>query len=209
MEFSTIEDKAVIRCAAINPDGHSFAIGFHDKIKFYRILINKFKQFAEYSLRKSKIIQYSHGGQMVACITGKGVNTSLTIFNTLNMKEIHVFKLGFKVGQIIWNEFDDEIYSSGTETNTINIFKISTKEKVNSLCMNSKISFLRYDYLTKKVLISSGNSIFTIENDQSITSVTPQITNFDYVFPIEGHYLAANNKGTLFYSNSMEFEKYQ
>ena len=76
---------------------------------------------------------------------------------------MHIFKLGFKVAQIIWNEFDDEIYASGLETNTINIFKVSTKEKLNfPLCLNSKISFLRYDYLTKKVLISSGNSIFMV-----------------------------------------------
>ena len=113
MEFSTIEDKAVIRCVALNPDGHSFVIGFPDKIKFYRILINKFKQYAEYSLRKSKLVQYSHGGQLVACISGKGVNTNLTILNTLTMKEVHVFKLGFRISQIIWNEFDDEIYVSG------------------------------------------------------------------------------------------------
>ena len=140
MEFSTIEDKAIIRCTSINPDGYSFAIGFHDKIKFYRILLNKFKQFGEYSLRKTKLIQYSHGGQMIACVTGKGVNTSLVILNTLSMKEIHVFKIGFKVSIIIWNEFDDEVYASGTESKTINVFKISTKEKLYyPLCMNSPI----------------------------------------------------------------------
>lgn len=127
MQLSTLEDKRIILCSGLNPDGHSFCIGTHEKLKFYRILINKFRQYAEYPLKKCRIIQYSHGGQLLACISGEGPNTILTIVNTLSLKEIHVFKIGFRVSQVIWNEHDDQIYLSGSESKCLNVYRISTR----------------------------------------------------------------------------------
>ena len=66
---------------------------------------------------------------------------------------------------------------------------------------------MRYDYLSKQILISSGSHIQAVALDHSINEIQPQIPNFDFVFPIEGIYLAADKKGSLYYSNSIEFEK--
>ena len=139
LKLSSIETNQVVRCSALNPDGHSFCIGFHDKIKFYRILINKFRQYAEYPLKKTKVVQFSHGGQLMACASGKGAASILTIFNTLSMREVHTFKLGFHVSQIVWNEYDDEVYVTGTETKTLTIFRVSTKTKVHSQAFEEKV----------------------------------------------------------------------
>lgn len=45
LEVSNLGQDKVIRSSAINPDGHSLCIGFSDRVRFYRILLNKFRQF--------------------------------------------------------------------------------------------------------------------------------------------------------------------
>jgi hypothetical protein len=79
------QDK-VVKSSAIAPDGHSLCIGFSDRVRFYRILLNKFRQFGEYPIKNTTLIHYSHGGQFVAVIHGKGANSSLSIVNTLNLR---------------------------------------------------------------------------------------------------------------------------
>lgn len=97
----------------MSPDGHSICIGYSDRIRFYRILLNKFKQFAEYSIKSAVLLHYSHGGQLIAMIHGKGLNSTLSIINTLSLKEVMSFKLGYKPAQAIWSEHDDELFISG------------------------------------------------------------------------------------------------
>lgn len=40
-----------------------------------------------------------------------------------------------------------------------------------------------------------------------MTVINPSIDNFHYIFPIEGIYLAADTKGTLYCSNTIDFGK--
>ena len=76
----------MIKCSAINPDGHSICICYSDKVRFYRILLNKFKLFGEYSIKNAMIIHYSHGGQVLAIAHGKGLNSTLTLVSNLTLK---------------------------------------------------------------------------------------------------------------------------
>lgn len=77
---------------AINPDGNSFMIAFEDKIRVYKILLTKFKFYAEFSIKKCTQIVYSHGGQLVACRYGKGINSCIAIINNLRLVEVATLK---------------------------------------------------------------------------------------------------------------------
>ena len=86
MEFDLSgKTKSVYRCA-LNPDGHSLCVVFPDRIRFYRILINKFKQFSEVYINKCRVAQYSHGGQMIACSAGRSNGSHITIIDTMKFK---------------------------------------------------------------------------------------------------------------------------
>lgn len=87
----------------MNPDGHSLCVAFPDVIRFYRLLINKIKQYSEFYIKNCYLIQYSHGGQMLAVCAGKNNNAVLTVIHTLKMKEVCNFKIGFTAKQIVWN----------------------------------------------------------------------------------------------------------
>jgi len=50
---------------------------------------------------------YSHGGHFVACVYGKGANSSVVIINTLRMSEVMTFKIHADPVNVIWNEMDD------------------------------------------------------------------------------------------------------
>ena len=70
----------------MNPDGHSISIGYTDRVRFYRILLNKFKQYGEFPIKNSVLLQYSHGGQLLAIINGSRLNSVLLIIHTLSLK---------------------------------------------------------------------------------------------------------------------------
>ena len=50
---------------------------------------------------------YSHGGQLVACAFGKGVNSCIKIFNNLRQVELASLRIAAEPTQIVWNEMDD------------------------------------------------------------------------------------------------------
>ena len=81
-------------CCGVNPDGNSFMLSFDDKVRVYRILLTKFKLYAEYNIKKCVNIVYSHGGQLTACRFGRGSNACLKIINNIRMLEVGQIKLG-------------------------------------------------------------------------------------------------------------------
>ena len=97
------EEKSIIHKLSLHPDGHSFCVAFIDKIKFYRVLINKFKPYAEFQYKKCSFMAYSNGGQLIACTNGRNNNTSLVILNTARFNELCSFKLGYNPEHIVWN----------------------------------------------------------------------------------------------------------
>jgi hypothetical protein len=101
------EKKKIILCCAINPDGNSFMLAFEDKIRNYKVLLTKFKLYAEFSIKKCHSIVYSHGGQLAACLFGRGVNSCIKIVNNLRMIEVTALKVQADPSQIVWNELDD------------------------------------------------------------------------------------------------------
>lgn len=78
-------------------------LAFDDKVRVYRILLTKFKLCAEFNIKKCINIIYSHGGQLVACRFGKGLNSCIKIINNLRMVEVGQLKVQAEPRQIIWN----------------------------------------------------------------------------------------------------------
>lgn len=120
------------------------------------------------------------------------------------------FKLGYKPAQVIFNEHDDEVYVSGADAKFISVFQISNKSKKGLLQFDNDITFIRFDYLTKKIMVSTGSEVHLIDSDKkSEVIIKPEIPNFDYVFPLEGAYIATDRKGGLYSSTTPEFTKFQ
>lgn len=67
------------------------------------------------------------------------------------------FKVGFKPAQVIWNEHDDELYISGEDAKVISIYQISSKSKKGLIQFESEITFIRFDYLARKIMVSTGD----------------------------------------------------
>ena len=107
IDSSEEESKKYIKCCAIHPDGRSIIVGFEDKLRMYKILLNKLKYYGEFNLKRCKGIVYSHGGNLAACTYGRGSNANLVIVNLLLLVEVAVIKIYSEVVQIIWSEFDD------------------------------------------------------------------------------------------------------
>ena len=97
-----------VMTGAINPDGHSFILAFPDKIRFYKILLANFKQFADFPIKKCKIVQYSHGGQLVACKSGRAPNAIITVLDTLILHEVYSMKIASEPTNEIWNKILNE-----------------------------------------------------------------------------------------------------
>jgi hypothetical protein len=68
----------------------------------------------------------------VACKYGKGVNSSITVLNTLRMTEITTFKTHSEPSFIVWNEMDDSLVVA-TENNLVTVFKIAESLKSYSV----------------------------------------------------------------------------
>ena len=91
--------------------------------------MNKFQQYGEVMIKKGTLLQYCHGGQYIACSSGRGMNSFLTIINTLTIREIHTFKISFQPTGIVFHENDDELFVK-YDSKVISLFKISSQAKV-------------------------------------------------------------------------------
>jgi hypothetical protein len=79
------------------------------------------------------------------------------------MTEITTFKIHSEPTFIIWNEMDDELIVA-TDSDQIVTFKVSETLKSQSIKIPEKINMLRIDYSTKKLLVSTDQNIYIINN---------------------------------------------
>jgi hypothetical protein len=179
-------------------------VAFDDKIRIYRILLTKFKCYAEFAIKKCQQIIYSHGGQLAACRFGKGVNSSIAIINILRLVEIGTLKVQAEPTQYVWNELDDEILVA-TEYNTVQIYRVADNNKIHTVKFDSKIAHVRIDYRLRKIMVSTENKISVIDNGTILEEITPPFEDFHYVYPLYGIYFLATKKGVLHWSHSYRF----
>ena len=75
-EYFVKEDMSVKEAArplisiAIHPSGYYMAASFIDKIRIYHILHDEFKDYQSIDIRYCKILKFSNGGHVFACVDG-------------------------------------------------------------------------------------------------------------------------------------------
>jgi hypothetical protein len=129
-------------------------IAFEDRIRVYKILLTKFKLYAEFPIKKCSNILYSHGGQLAACRYGKGINSCIAIINNLRLVEVGTLKIQAEPIQIVWNELDDQIIIV-TDMNSIQMYSIADSTRNISLKFDSPVKYARIDYKMRKIMVSS------------------------------------------------------
>lgn len=182
-------------------------IAFEDKIRVYQILLTKFKFSAEFAIKKCTSIVYSHGGQLVACRYGRGMNSSIAIINTLRLVEVGLLKIQVDPLQIVWNELDDEVIVS-TESNSIQLYTVADNNRINNVKFDSQVNYVRIDYKMRRILVSTEKKVYVVSNGKIVDSFVPPFEDFHYIFPLYGIYMIATKKGMLHWSSSYKFEKY-
>jgi hypothetical protein len=201
------EGRRVLFAAAINPDGNSILVAFEDRVRLYRILLTKFKQVCEFSIKRCQGIVFSHGGQLAACRFGRGSNACVIILNMVRLVEICTLKLLSEPRQLVWNELDEELVVS-TEANTLQVYRISEETRIYSVKLPEEIAQVRIDYKTKQIIASCQHQIFLIHEGAVVEQFSPPVDNFHYLFPLYGAYFAATRTGELLWSYSIKFEAY-
>jgi hypothetical protein len=76
----------------------------------------------------------------------------------LRLIEINTIKLSADPTQIIWNELDDELIVSA-DNQTIQCYRIADNVKLYSQKMKHPINYIRIDYKTRHLVVSTDGSI--------------------------------------------------
>jgi hypothetical protein len=73
-EYYVLEDKSIREAArplisvAMHPSGYYMAASFIDKIRVHHILHDEFKPYKSIDIRYCKILKFSSGGHLLACV---------------------------------------------------------------------------------------------------------------------------------------------
>lgn len=129
----------------------------------------------------------------------------MVILNLLRMIELYTFKIQAEVSQIFWNELDDELYVV-TESNTIQIYRVSEHSRIHNIKIEGKIEHARLDHKGKRLLVSTEGHILAMEGGQIADTIPFPLPNSHYVFPLYGVYFIVGKNGVLSWSSSLKFE---
>ena len=81
---------------AIHPSGYYMAASYIDKIRFYHILHDEFKDYKTIDIRYCKNIKFSSGGHLFACTD----EDNLHLYDANTVKKLHTIKLKIPSKQI-------------------------------------------------------------------------------------------------------------
>ena len=60
---------------SLHPAGYQIAISFKERVRLYNILQDGLRVLREISMKAANVLQFSHGGHLLAC--GAGLNISI------------------------------------------------------------------------------------------------------------------------------------
>lgn len=95
-----------------------------------------------------------------------------------------------------------------TDLDSIIFYSVSENCRTNILKFEEKIRYVRIDYKTKKIMVSSQNKISILNNGVVEEQYAPPFENFHYIFPLYGIYFITTYSGVLYWSSSPKFQKY-
>ncbi|ETW00491.1 hypothetical protein H310_07106 [Aphanomyces invadans] len=97
---------------SLHPAGFQVAIAFKERVRLYNILQDGLRVLREISIKAANVLQFSHGGHLLAC--GAGLN--MYIFRTHTCDLVHTFTGHINVIQCLrWTVDDSILYSAGND----------------------------------------------------------------------------------------------
>lgn len=90
-ECYVLEDQAIREAAkplisvAMHPSGYYMAASFIGKIRLHHILHDEFKHYKNIDVRHCKVMKFSQGGHLLACVDG----SSIRIFGAYTLEPVH------------------------------------------------------------------------------------------------------------------------
>ena len=97
---------------AMHPSGYYMAASFIDKIRIYHILNDEFKHFQNIDIRYCKIMKFSTGGHLFACLN----DDKILIFNAYTLAKLREIELGQNsklIQSMIFHENDKALTVTG------------------------------------------------------------------------------------------------
>ena len=133
-EYFVLEDMSIREAAkplisvAMHPSGYYMAASFIDKIRVHHILNDEFKHYKNIDIRYCKLMKFSQGGHLFACIN----EDKILIYNAYTLIKLRAIQLGQAgkfMTQIIFHEKDKAITVSG-QHNYIGRWDLPSYKKV-------------------------------------------------------------------------------
>jgi hypothetical protein len=89
-EYFVLEDMSIREAAkplisvAMHPSGYYMAASFIDKIRIHHILNDEFKHYQNLEIRYCKLMRFSQGGHLFACVDGD----KILIYNSYTLAKL-------------------------------------------------------------------------------------------------------------------------
>ncbi|ETV84805.1 hypothetical protein H257_03896 [Aphanomyces astaci] len=97
---------------SLHPAGFQIAIAFKERVRLYNILQDGLRVLREVSMKAANVLQFAHGGHLLAC--GAGLN--VYIYRTHSCDLVHTFTGHINVIQCLrWTIDDSILYSAGND----------------------------------------------------------------------------------------------
>ncbi|KAF0697626.1 Aste57867_11716 [Aphanomyces stellatus] len=97
---------------SLHPTGFQIAIAFKERVRLYNMLQDGLRVLREISMKAANVLQFSHGGHLLAC--GAGLN--MYIYRTYSCDLVHTFTGHINVIQCLrWSKDDSFLYSAGND----------------------------------------------------------------------------------------------
>ena len=96
----------------MHPSGYYMAASFIDKIRINHILNDEFKHYKNIDIRYCKLMKFSTGGHLFACIE----NNKIHLYNAYTLLKVHSITMSYPgkyMNQIIFNDKDLSIAVTG------------------------------------------------------------------------------------------------
>ena len=107
------------------------------------------------------MLKYSHGGHLLAYVSGKGKNCILGIINTFTNNEVMTTKLSSEIEFMCWSPSDEQLAVAGENNAYIWRGGVNFKER-EEVHMESKINQICFDFRSSRLIISISNAVFEV-----------------------------------------------
>ena len=92
-----------------------------------------------------------------------------------------------------------------TETNHIQVYRVSEHNRIHNIHFEDKINCARVDYKNTRLLVSTTKNIYVVEGGSIVEDIKPPVDDFKFIFPLYKMYLIVSSRGILYWCNNLKF----